>query len=185
MGVSSFVFCFVLETTVGLRVDIFSGYLDVAENRANVSETLNIAVTVRTPTTNAWLWHFHCFLEKRLSFEHLDFLVAANRLITKIDYFMANYAKAGELDGALEADKEELLLRDRDSLIDLYLTTSSDYVVNVSSKQLKFFAKERNHLLPLQLRAVVLEVYVEVLRMLQIPFTEFVREYYANCKSRE
>eukprot|EP01084_Bolivina_argentea_P200590 343003_1 len=137
--ISSLLLCFILETTVGLRVDIFSGYLDVEENRNNVSETLNIAVTVRTPTTNAWLWHFHKFLEKRLSFEQLDFLVACTRLINKIEYFEEKYG----IGVFMENEKEEIILRDRDALIDLYLDTSSDYVVNVSHAKLQFFKKEK------------------------------------------
>ena len=178
---SALAFCFILETTVGLRVDIFSGYLDSAENRSNVQETLNIAVTVRTPTTNAWLWHFHRFLEKRLSFEHLDFLVATNRLISKIDYFENKYGTGGNMD----ADKEELLLRDRDSLIDLYLVKTSDYVVNISHAKLPFFEKERNNLQAFQLKSVLMEVYLEVLRMLQIPFTEWMHEYWERVQLKQ
>ena len=178
---SALLFCFCLETTVGLRVDIFSGYLDIERNRSNVAETLNIAVTVRTPTTNAWLWHFHKFLEKRLSFEHLDFLVATNRLISKIDYFESKYGSGGTMD----ADKEELLLRDRDSFIELYLTKDSDYVVNISHTKLKFFETEKNNLQAFQLKGVLLEVYLEVLRMLQIPFTEWMHEYWERIKKEK
>ena len=178
---TSLLLCFILETTVGLRVDIFSGYLDVQENRQNVSETLNIAVTVRTPTTNAWLWHFHKFLEKRLSFEHLDFLVACNRLINKIDYFEEKYG----VGVFMEKDKEDIILKDRDSLIDLYLTPASDYVVNVSHARLQFFKKEKRRLKPFELKTVLLEVYVEILRMLQIPFTEWLREYWQTIQIKK
>ena len=93
----SLLFCFILELTVGLRIDIFRGYLDIEENRSNGTETLNIAVTVRTPTTNAWLWHFHVFMEKRFAFEQLDFLVAANHLISKIDRYERKYGIGGML----------------------------------------------------------------------------------------
>ena len=43
---TSLILCFVLETTVGLKVDI-RGYLDIEEND-RMYQTLNIAVTVYT-----------------------------------------------------------------------------------------------------------------------------------------
>ncbi len=179
--ISSLLLCFILETTVGLRVDIFSGYLDVAENRNNVSETLNIAVTVRTPTTNAWLWHFHKFLEKRLSFEQLDFLVACTRLINKIEYFEEKFG----IGVFMQPEKEKIILDDRNALIELYLEASSDYVVNVSHAKLQFFKKEKKRLKPFELKTVLFEVYLEILRMLQIPFAEWLREYWQNIQIKK
>jgi len=137
-------------------------------------------VTVRTPTTNAWLWHFHKFLEKRLSFEHLDFLVACNRLINKIEYFEEKYG-IGHL---MDKEKEAILLKDRDTMINLYLCPDSDYVVNVSHTKLTFFKTESKNIKPYELKTVLLEVYVEILRMLHIPFTEWLREYYQKCQNK-
>ena len=77
----------------------------------------------------------------------------------------------------MNTEKEEELLYDRNALIGKYLTAESAFVANVSHGKLQYFKKTKDSLQPFQLKAVLLEVYIEVLRMLQIPFTEWMRGY--------
>ena len=168
------VLCIVIESTIGLKVDIFKGYLDTAEHRSNSAETLNIAVTVRTPTTNLWLWYFHKFLKNRLSSENLDFLIACNRFLSKLSFYYAKY-------GGYEA-KAKQIITDKDAIIDKYFSSVSDSQINVGSTTTKLLEKNKRSMEPAEMNSIFLEVYNEVLRMLQLPFSDFIREHYHETK---